>query len=88
METLLDIGAVILFLLIVPSVARAVRAEAKDEPVLATIVGFFVIIFGIVFMAAASQLASGPSSTQGTLLFFFVLIAIFARSAWVSKPAQ
>jgi predicted CDP-diglyceride synthetase/phosphatidate cytidylyltransferase len=89
METVLDIGAVIIFLLVVPSVAWAVRTEAKEVPaILAVFVGIFVTIFGIVFMSAASQLATSTSSTQAILLVFFVVIAIFARTAWASKPAH
>jgi hypothetical protein len=89
METILDIGAVIIFLLVVVSVTWAVRTEAKEVPAtLAVFVGIFVAIFGIVFLAAASQLATSTSSTQAILLVFFVVIAIFARTAWASKPAH
>jgi hypothetical protein len=89
METILDIGAIIVFLLVVPSVASAVRNEEKDvSAALAGFVAIFVVIFGLVFMAAASQLATGASSTQVILLVFLVVVAILARTAWASKPAH
>lgn len=89
MQTVLDVGAVIIFLLIVPSVAWAVRNEDKDVPAfLAAIVALFVIIMGVVFMSAASQLATSDLSTQVILLVFLLLIAILARAAWASKPAH
>jgi hypothetical protein len=90
METILDIGAVIIFLLVVPSVAWAVRTEAKEVPaILAAFVALFVAIMGVVFMSAASQLATSDDlSTQVILLIFLVVIAIFARTAWASKPAH
>ena len=89
METILDIGAVIVFLLVVPSVTSAVRNEEKDlSAALAGFVAIFVVIFGLVFMSAASQLATGASSTQVILLVFLVVVAILARTAWASKPAH
>jgi hypothetical protein len=89
METILDIGAVIVFLLVVPSVALAVRNEEKDvSAALAGFVAIFVVIFGLVFMSAASQLATGQFSTQVILLVFLLVVAILARTAWASKPAH
>lgn len=89
METILDIGAVIIFLLVVPSVVWAVRNEEKDVPVaLAAFVAFFVTLMELAFMSAASQLATDSMSTQVILLVFLVVIAIFARAAWASKPAH
>ena len=88
METIVDIAAVIVFLLVVPSVVWAVRTEKKDvSAALAGFVAFFVTLFGIVFMSAASNLATGQSSTRIVMLLFYVVIAIFARAAWASKPA-
>jgi hypothetical protein len=90
MTTVLDIGAVIIFLLLVPSVAWAVRTEAKDVPaILAAFVALFVTILGVVFMSAASQLATSDDlSTQLILLVFLVVIAVLARTTWASKPAH
>jgi hypothetical protein len=89
METILDIGAVIIFLLVVPSVPWAVRNEEKDvSAALAGFVSLFALIFGLVFMSAASQLATGEFSTQVILLVFMVVVAILARTAWASKPAH
>jgi hypothetical protein len=89
METILDIGAVIVFLLVVPSVAWAVRSEAKEvSAALAGFVALFAVIFGLVFMSAASQLATGDSLTQVILLVFMVLGAILAGAVWSSKPAH
>lgn len=89
MEIILDIGAVIVFLLVVPSVASAVRNEEKDvSAALAGFVAVFAVIFGLVFMSAASQLATGQFSTQVILLVFLVVVAILARTAWASKPAH
>jgi hypothetical protein len=89
METILDIGAVIIFLLIVPSVTLAVRNEEKDvSAALAGFVAVFAVIFGLVFMSAASQLATGQSSTQVILLVFMVVVAVLARTAFASKPAH
>jgi hypothetical protein len=89
METVLDIGAVIIFLIVVPSVAWAVRNEKKDVPaILAAFVAIFVTLMGLAFMSAASQLATGSTSTQVILLVFLVVMAIFARAAWASKPAH
>ena len=86
METLLDIGAVIIFFLVVPSVAWAVRNEYKEASgTLAIFVGMFAAIFGLVSLSAASQLAASVSSTQIVLLIFFMIIAIFARGVWSSK---
>jgi uncharacterized membrane protein len=90
METFLDICAVLIFLLLVPSVVWAVRTEEKEvSAALAAFVAIFVTILGIVFMSAASTLATSSSSTtQAVLLLFLVLIAILARAAWASKPAH
>ena len=89
METILDIVAVIVFLLVVPSVAWVVRNEEKDvSAALAGFVAVFAVIFGLVFMSAASQLATGQFSTQVILLVFLVVVAILARTAWASKPAH
>ena len=89
METILDIGAVIVFLLVVPSVTLAVRNEEKDvSAALAGFVAVFAVLFGLVFMAAASQLATGQFSTQVILLVFMVVVAVLARTAFASKPAH
>ena len=89
METILDIGAVIIFLLVVPSVTLAVRNEEKDvSAALAGFVAVFAVIFGLVFMSAASQLATGQFSTQVILLVFMVVVAVLARTAFASKPAH
>ena len=89
MEIILDIGAVIIFLLVVPSVAWAVRNEEKGvSAALAAFVAIFAVIFGLVFMSAASQLATGELSTQVILLVFMVVVAILASAAWASKPAH
>jgi hypothetical protein len=89
METILDIGAVIIFLLIVPSVTLAVRNEEKDvSAALAGFVAVFAVIFGLVFMSAASQLATGQFSTQVILLVFMVVVVVLARTAFASKPAH
>ena len=65
METFLDIGAVLIFLLLVPSVVWAVRTEEKDvSAALAAFVAIFVTILGLVFMSAASTLATSSSSTS------------------------
>jgi hypothetical protein len=89
METILDIAAVIIFLLVVPSVAWAVRNEASEVSVaLAGFVALFAVIFGLVFMSAASQLATGAMSTQVILLVFMVVVAILARTVWSSKAAH
>lgn len=88
MQTILDLGAVLVFLLAVSSVAWAVRKEEKDAPtILTAFVAFFAILFGIVFMSAASQLATGKSSTQAVLLVFFVVIAALTKFVWSSSPA-
>ena len=89
METILDIGAVIVFLLVISSVAWAVRNEEKDvSAALAAFVAIFAVIFGLVFMSAASQLATGDFSTQVILLVFLVVVAILTGAAWSSKPAH
>jgi hypothetical protein len=90
MEKVLDYGAVIVFLLVIPSVARAVRVESGDDvsPLLAALVALFVIIMGIAFMSAASQLATGQTTTQVVLLVFYLVIVVFVRMAWASKPAE
>lgn len=86
METLLDILAVVVFLLIVPSVVWAVSTERKEvSRVLAVFVGIFAVIFGFVFMSAASQLATN-SAAQAVLLAFLVIIAFLAYQIWASKP--
>jgi hypothetical protein len=87
METIVDIAAVIIFLLVVPSVVWAVRNENKAvSAALAGFVALFVTLFGIVFMSAASNLATGQSTTRIVMLAFYVVIAIFARAVWSSKP--
>jgi hypothetical protein len=89
METILDIIAVIIFLLVVPSVTWAVRSEAQEvSGALAGFVAFFAVIFGLVFMSAASVLATSDFSTQMILLVFLVVAAILARTVWSSKPAH
>ena len=88
MEIIVDIAAVIVFLLVIPSVVWAVRTEGgKDAS--GALVGFvavFVAIMGIVFLSAAANLATGMSSTQIIMLAFYVVIALFARAAWTSRP--
>jgi hypothetical protein len=90
MEKVLDYGAAIVFVLVIPSVVRAVRIESGDDvsPLLSGLVALFVILMGIVFMSAASQLASGVRATQVVLLVFFIVIVVFVRTAWTSKPAD
>jgi hypothetical protein len=89
MEMLVDVAAVIVFLLVVPSVVWAVRTESGKEVSagLAAFVAIFVTIMGVVFMAAATSLATGEATTRLIMLVFYVAIAIFARIAWASKPA-
>jgi hypothetical protein len=88
MEIILDIGAVVIFLLVVASVPSAVRAAAKEvSGALAAFVAVFVVLFGLVFMASASQLATSSFSTQAILLVFLVVVAVLARTAWASKQA-
>lgn len=88
METVLDICALLVFLLVVPSVVWAVRSEQKEvSAALAGFVAVFATIFGLVFMSAASQLATSRSSTQIILLVFMIVIALLARFVWASKPA-
>jgi len=89
METILDIIAVIIFLLVVSSVTWAVRSEAEEvSGPLTALVALFAVIFGLVFMAAASQLATSALSTQLCLLVFMVVVAILGRAVWSSKPAH
>jgi hypothetical protein len=89
MEIIVDIAALLVFLLVVPSVIWAVRAEAGPNVsgALVAFVAIFVTIMGIVFMSAATNLATGQSTTQIIMLAFYVVIAIFARAAWASKSA-
>jgi len=89
METIVDIAAVLVFLLVVPSVVWAVRTEGGKgiSGALVAFVAFFVALMGIVFMSAASNLATGQSTTRIVMLAFYVVLAIFARAVWSSKPA-
>jgi hypothetical protein len=90
METVVDVAAVIVFLLVVPSVVWAVRTEGGED-VSAVLVGFvaiFVTLMGIVFMSAASNLATGQTVTQVIMLVFYVVIALFVRAAFASKSAD
>jgi lipopolysaccharide export LptBFGC system permease protein LptF len=88
MGIVLDILALVVVLLLIVVVPRAVRKEQpRVSLVLSVFVGLFVIILGVVFLSAASQLAASTSAvTQGVLLAFLALIAILARFVWVSKP--
>ena len=87
METIVDIAAVIVFLLVGPSVVWAVRTESKGmSGTLVAFVALFVTLMGIVFMSAASNLATGQSSTRIVMLLFYVVIVLFARATFASKP--
>lgn len=88
MQTALDIIALFVFLLVFLSVVVGVRGGQSDVSLaLTAFVALFVVLMGLVFLSAASQLATGASSTQIVLLVFFIVIGLFARMAWASKSA-
>jgi hypothetical protein len=92
MEILFDIGALIVFLLIIITVPRAVWNEKPQGPGSRVLFGFvilMVIIFAIVSLStAAGLIATSSSLSHVVLLAVWVLVAILARVAWSPKPIR
>ncbi len=89
MQIILDIGAVLVFIMAVVAVPRAVW---KGNPgphagLLAGFVACLVIIFGLVSMSVATGLAATSSSTsQIVLLIGIIVVAILCGVTW--SPAR
>ena len=92
METLFDIGAVIVFLLLIITVPRAVWNEKPQGPGSRVLFGFvilMVIIFATVSLSTAAGLITTSSSlSHVVLLVVWVLVALFSRVAWPARPIR
>ena len=92
METLFDIGAVIVFLLLIITVPRAVWNEKPQGPGSRVLYGFvilMVIIFATVSLStAAGLIATSSSLSHIVLLAVWLLVAILARVAWSPRPLR
>ena len=89
METLLDIGAFVVFVLVVVCIPRAVHRgnPGPGSGILAGFVALALIVFGFVSMSVASGLAAGLRSPAIILLAAFVAVAILCRILWSSATA-
>src|ERR1700676_2110961 len=92
METLFDIGAVIVFLLLIITVPRAVWNEKPQGPGSRVLFGFvilMVIIFATVSLStAAGLIATSSSLSHVVLLAVWGLVPILARIPWSPKPLR
>ena len=87
METLLDIGAFAVFVIVVVCIPRAVYRgnSGPGAGVLAGFVALALTVFGLVSMSVASGLAAGSSSLAHIILLAaFVLVAILCSISWSS----
>ena len=87
METLLDIGAFVVFALVIVCIPRAVHRgnPGPGSGILAGFVALALIVFGFVSMSVASGLAAGSSSLAHIILLAaFVAVAILCRISWSS----
>ena len=85
METLLDIGAFVVFALVIVCIPRAVHRGNPGSGILAGFVALALVVFGLVSMAVASGLAAGSSSLAHIILLAaFVTVAILCRISWSS----
>ena len=85
METILDILAVIVFLMLVISVPRAVRRgnPGPGSGVLAGLIALAVIVFGVVSVSVASGFAASNSSeAHVALLIGYVVVFILCGISW------
>jgi hypothetical protein len=89
MEIILDIGAVLVFAMVLISVTRAVwlRNPGPHAGILAGFVAAFLVIFGLVSMSVASGISENSSSTsQAVLLIGIIVVAILCGVTWSSAP--
>src|ERR1700722_18130332 len=89
MEIILDIDAVLVFVMVLISVPRAVfrRNPGPHAGILAGFVAAFLILFGLGSMSVASGISENSSPTSQTVLLSGISVAaILCGITWSSAP--
>lgn len=86
METILSIAALVVLALVVTAVSRRLRksqTEAGDANVLPAFVAAFLVIFALVSLCAASNIAGGAATETKVILFLFIVAnGVLASAVW------
>jgi hypothetical protein len=87
----LSIAALGILVLVVAGVSRRVRKERPEGSggsALSTLVTLFSVIFALVSLSVASQLAENSSAIAKLVLVLFIVVnAALVRASWASTEA-
>lgn len=91
MTILLSIAALVVLVLVIAGVSRLVRKEQPEGSgghLLSALVTAFLIIFAVVSLSVASQLAENSSGIAKVTLFLFIVVNTFLfRVCWTNAES-